>query len=187
MNPNTQRYIYYALVLIALQAVVLWFFGQPIIAASGDIKLWIGEVLSTDNSQQISDWYTFSHIIHGFIFYGLLTYFFPRLTVLQKLIGALAIEIGWEILENTPMVINHYRKQALAVGYSGDSILNSLCDTLSMTAGFFFAWRMPIFITIALALFLEVWVGATIRDNLTLNIINLLYPFEFIHTWQSGG
>ena len=113
--------------------------------------------------------------------------FFPRSPVSFRLLLAMGVEIGWEVLENTPWVINHYREQALAVGYTGDSILNSLCDTVSMILGFFFAWRYPIVLTIAIGIFLELFVAYEVRDNLTLNVLNLLYQFDFIHDWQSGG
>src|SRR6185369_14714389 len=97
------------IVLLALQALVLYVFGQPLVSKTHAIMLWAGDVLSAENSQQLSDWYTFSHIIHGFIFYGLLAYFFPRLSFWHRLALATCTEVAWEILENTPMVINHYR------------------------------------------------------------------------------
>ena len=106
--------------------------------------VWAGDVLSAENSQQLSDWYTFSHIIHGFIFYGALSLLFPRLSVFQRLAIAVSVEVAWEITENTPMVIQHYREQALAQGYTGDSVINSISDTVFMILGFLFAWRAPV-------------------------------------------
>lgn len=173
--------------LVVAQAIVLYWFGQPIICACGYVKLWEGNILSSGMSQHLTDWYTFSHIIHGFIFYTVLRYLFPRTSVVQRLLMSMGIEIAWEIAENTPMVIHHYRQQALAAGYSGDSILNSLSDTCSMLVGFVFAWRMPILVTIGIALSFEFGVAYAIRDNLTLNVINLIYPFKFIHHWQEIG
>ncbi len=174
-----------AAICVALQAVVLHLFGQPWTSETGRIMLWAGDVLSAENSQQLSDWYTFSHIIHGFIFYGLLHLIFPRMNVWQRLAIALGIEVTWEITENTPMVIDHYRQQALAQGYTGDSIINSISDTCAMVAGFLFASRAPLWATVSLALGLEVWVGFWIRDNLTLNVMNLIHQFDFITRWQS--
>ena len=172
--------------LLAIQALVLYAFGQPWICECGYVKLWEGVVVSLGNSQHLSDWYTFSHIIHGFLFYLGLWYFFPRMSILQRLVIATGIEAGWEILENTPMVIEHYRQQALAAGYVGDSIINSLLDTAAMILGFLFASRAPVVATALTAVGLEVWVGYSIRDGLTLNVLNLIHQFQFIKDWQSS-
>lgn len=176
-----------ALALVAVQAFALFLFGQPPICTCGYVKLWEGVVLSPGNSQHLTDWYTFSHIIHGFLFYLILWYFFPRTPVAWRLAAAVGIEAAWEIIENTPLVIQHYREQALAQGYTGDSILNSVSDTCTMIVGFFLARKLPVWSIVALALALELWVGYEIRDNLTLNIINLLHHFDFIAKWQSGA
>src|SRR3989338_9550800 len=118
--------------LVAVQALVLYWYGQPPICTCSYVKLWEGVVLSAGNSQHIADWYTYSHIIHGFIFYAALRYFFPPIPVVQRLLLATGIEIAWELVENTPAVIQHYREQALAQGYTGDSIINSVSDTLAL-------------------------------------------------------
>lgn len=173
--------------LLALQALVLWLMGQPAICTCGYIKLWEGVVLSIGNSQHLTDWYTFSHIIHGLLFYWLLTLIAPKLSWGNRLAIAMGIEVSWEIIENTPMVIEHYRQQALAQGYTGDSVINSVSDTVAMMLGFAAARLLPVWGSIALALGLE---GASmwfIRDGLTLNIINLLHHFDFISRWQSRG
>jgi Protein of unknown function (DUF2585) len=172
--------------LLTAQASTLYFFGQPPICTCGYVKVWEGNVLSSENSQHLTDWYTFSHIIHGFIFYGILWALFPRMSVLHRLVLALGVEVAWEIIENTPMVIQHYREQALAQGYTGDSIINSVSDSLAMVAGFLLAWRLPLIATFAVPLALEAFVAYEIRDNLTLNIINLIHTFPAIHNWQSG-
>ena len=151
------------------------------------MKLWEGVVLSSGNSQHLIDWYTFSHIIHGFLFYLALWLLFPRLPIAARLLLALGIEVGWEIIENTPWLIEHYREQALAQGYTGDSIINSVSDSVAMIVGFFLAWRLPILATVAIGMGLELFVGAMIRDNLTLNILNFFHQFEFISRWQSGS
>jgi len=180
------RWLVIALGFLLLQASVLHLFGQPLISASGKIMLWTGDVRGPENSQQLTDWYTFSHIIHGILFYLAFHLAFPRARFVQRLALAVGLEVAWEIAENTPMVINHYRAQALAQGYSGDSILNSVSDTLAMTFGFLIASRLPVLATICVALALELWVGASIRDNLTLNIINFIHHFDFIAKWQAG-
>jgi hypothetical protein len=166
-------------------------FGQPFIAASGRILLWVSDPYSPEMSQQLADWYSFSHIIHGFIFFGLLQIAAPRTPLGMRLLIAMCVEIGWEIAENSPAVIQHYREQALAVGYAGDSILNSVSDTIMMCAGFFLASRLRGRYVIALAVAFEIFTAVMIRDNLTLNVLNLLAPADWapiraIHDWQAA-
>ena len=169
--------------IISLQALALYIFGQPAICECGFIKIWEPDVLGPGNSQHISDWYTFSHIIHGFLFYGLLHLLFPKLPVWQRLLMALSIEVAWEIAENTPYVINAYREQALAQGYTGDSILNSLMDSVAMLVGFLLVHKWRIWIIILLAITMEVFTAYMIHDNLTLNILNFVHQFDFISEW----
>jgi len=183
---TTRGYILAALSLLAVQALVLFSFGQPAICTCGSVKFWEGVVTSAGNSQHLFDWYTFSHIIHGFIFYGLLRFASPQMKAWQRLVIAVGIEAGWEILENTSTVIEHYREQALAQGYTGDSIINSVSDTLSMAAGFLLARRLPVWLIIVIALVLEVFVAYMIRDNLSINIINLIHIFPPVAAWQAG-
>ena len=184
-------YVVGAAAAVLLQIAVLHGLGQPLIAASGHILLWVGSPLSPDTSQQLSDWYSFSHFIHGFIFFGLLNWLAPQLPFGARLLLAMGIEIAWEFVENSPAVIQHYRKQALAAGYAGDSILNSVCDTFTMAAGFFFASAVRARIVIALALGLEIFTAYAIRDNLTFNVFNLIAPSDWapvraIHDWQAA-
>ena len=174
----------FIVLLLAAQAFVLYLFGQPTLCECGVVKLWEGDVGSSGNSQQVADWYTFSHIIHGFLFYAAFWYFFPRLTFWQRLILAVGVEAAWEIFENLPMVIAHYRQQALAAGYTGDSILNSIFDTIAMIIGFVFASRAPVWASLFTALGLEMYVGYSIRDNLALNILGFFHNPDFITNWQ---
>jgi hypothetical protein len=186
---------YYAIAasaLVCIQIAVLHALGQPFISASGRILLWVNDPFSPEMSQQLADWYSFSHVVHGFIFFGLLRLAAPRLPTGLRLLIAMGVEIGWEIAENSPSVIQHYRQQALAGGYVGDSILNSVSDTAMMTAGFIFASCVPGRYVIALALGFEIFTAVAIRDNLTLNIINLIAPSHWapiaaIHDWQAGA
>lgn len=170
--------------LLFAQGLLLFLLGQPWICACGYVKLWEGVVSSVGNSQHISDWYTFSHVIHGILFFWFLSVFFKTMPLRYRFLLALGIEVLWEVVENTPWVINAYREQALAQGYVGDSILNSLCDTLAAAAGFFLAYRLQIAVTIALIVFFEVFVGYMIHDNLTLNVLNFFYQFDAVSQWQ---
>jgi hypothetical protein len=172
------------LAIVALQAFVLHAMGRVWLCACGTIRLWVGDIWSSEMSQQVFDWYTASHIVHGILFYGLLHLLLPRTPVLIRLAIAVGIEATWEMAENSPWVIEAYRKQALAAGYTGDSILNSLSDTFSMMTGFAIARLMPWKATVALVLVLEIGVGYLVHDNLTLNILNFIHRFPAIEAWQ---
>jgi len=173
------------LALLATQALTLHLMGQPAIAAIG-LRLWANDPLGPDNSQQLADWYSLSHIVHGLIFYGLTKLFFPRLPFAARLALALGVEVCWEIAENTPFVIGAYRRQALAAGYRGDSIVNSLSDSVMMMTGFTIASRLPWWASIVLALLLEGVAALVIRDGLVLNLLNFAVSWPALEHWQAG-
>jgi hypothetical protein len=183
---TTKRAIYISLGITALTAVVLALMGRVFVSETGRIMLWVGELNTAEGSQQIADWYTASHFIHGIIFFGFLYLFRKRLSLGARLIIATIVEVGWELLENSSFIIDRYRETTIAIGYMGDSILNSVSDILFMMLGFYVAQKIPWWLSVALVLTLELVVGYLIRDNLTLNIIMLVYPLEAIQTWQAG-
>jgi hypothetical protein len=159
--------------------------GRPLICTCGRIELWHG-ALDSGNSQHLIDWYSPSHFIHGLLFYAAGYALLRRLPASSRYLIALAIEAAWEMLENSPMVIDRYRTATIALGYEGDSVLNSLSDIGFMTLGFWLARRLPVPVSIATALGFELLTLIVIRDNLTLNVLMLVWPIEAIRTWQGA-
>jgi len=193
MNTQTSNrrvplrvYLLVALVFIAAQAVALYALGRLPICKLGYVKLWHGVAFSSENSQHIADWYSFSHVIHGCAFYGLLWLVGRRWPAGARFAIAVLIEAAWEVFENTSFVIERYRAITISLDYYGDSIVNSVSDTLFCALGFALAGRLPIVVTLALVIAIETGVAYSIRDNLTLNIIMLLYPLAAIKAWQEG-
>jgi hypothetical protein len=189
-SRSWRHYAALAAAIMVLQAMALAIEGHPAICKCGYVKLWEGTVNSSGNSQHLSDWYSFTHIVHGFLFYGLLFLAGARCRTSPfgaRLVLAVAIEAAWEAIENTAFIIERYRAATISLDYYGDSILNSLSDTGFMIVGFVLAGFLPTSAVVALAVALELVVGWSIRDNLTLNLIMLIHPVDAIKAWQAGG
>jgi Protein of unknown function (DUF2585) len=172
-------------IILLTVAYLLWIGREPI-CKCGYIKLWHGQVVSSENSQHISDWYTPSHVIHGFLFFGLLWLVARRLSLGWRLVIATIIEAAWEILENSDAVIERYRSVTISLDYYGDSVLNVVADILAMMLGFFLASRLPVWVTVLLIILFEAVTIWLIRDGLALNVLMLLYPLDWVAGWQAG-
>ena len=182
-----------AALLVVATAAILLAMGREPICKCGYVKLWHGQINDSGNSQHITDWYTPSHIIHGMIFYAFGWWMFVRKgwggaeAFRWGLPLAVLLEGAWEVLENTPMVINRFRSVTANFGYTGDSVLNSGADLVWMSFGFWLALRLPVKVTLALAIIGELVAGYVVRDNLTFNVIMLVYPIDAIAEWQAAG
>lgn len=177
-----------SLALTAVTAAILLWMGRIPICPCGYVSLWHAGRNDAGTSQHLTDWYTYSHVLHGVIFYWLLWAIFRgRLSVAARLVLAVLIEAGWEIFENSAFIIDRYRTQTVSRDYAGDSVINSVADLLAMLAGFLIASRLPTWVTVMLLIATELGMLYFIRDNLLLNIVMLIYPLEWIRQWQSGG
>jgi phosphate starvation-inducible membrane PsiE len=176
--------------MIVLQGALLFVMGQPMICPCGHVALWTGVINGPENSQQLSDWYTLSHIVNGVLFFWILSlitkYTRFKFTLSQRFLIALGVEIGWELFENSDFIINRYRSATIAFDYYGDSIVNSISDSIAMSVGFLLAKKIRTSLIVAAIIFMELLAAFMVRDNLTLNIVMLLYPIEAVQVWQSS-
>jgi len=160
--------------------------GRLWICACGYVSFWCGDINSPGNSQHLFDPYTFTHILHGFLFFGFVCLLWPRLDGYWKTAATLALETLWEVIENSTFIIERYRSQTISLGYTGDTIVNSFGDLIACAVGVIVARWLGVAKTVILAIAIELVLLATVRDNLLLNIIMLFYPSEAIRAWQSG-
>jgi len=176
-----------AIILLIATAAILLAMGRPPICTCGMVDLWVAQANSSKTSQMLSDWYSASHIVHGFLFYAALWLAVRKWPVERRFLIALGVEAGWELLENTPMIINRYREATAALGYTGDSVLNSMSDIAMMGLGFLLARKLPVWAAVVVVIVLELVPLFIIRDNLTLNVWMLLAPNDALKAWQAGG
>jgi hypothetical protein len=175
------------IVILAVAAAVQLAMGRNPICTCGTVDLWVGARDSPKTSQMLADWYSLSHIVHGLLFYAVLGLLARRCPIEWRFIAALLAEASWEVIENTPMVIDRYRATTAALGYTGDSVLNSLSDIVMMAAGFLAARKLPVWTAVTLLFVLEVTSLFAIRDNLTLNVWQLIAPNTTLQRWQANG
>jgi hypothetical protein len=181
-----RRAVLAALAIVVIAAAILLAMGRNPICACGTIDLWVGERDSSRTSQMLLDWYSLSHIVHGLLFYAALWFVARRWPIEWRFLTAMLIEASWEVIENTPWIVDRYRTATAALGYSGDSVINSLTDIAMMILGFLTARKLPVWASVALVIILEIVPLFVIRDNLTLNVWMLLAPNRSIAAWQAS-
>ena len=176
--------------VLAVTILILKVMGRPFISNSGTVKLWHAELVSSENSQHLSDWYSFTHIVHGFLLFFLLWLISKKIPQIRKFsvgfVIAVVMESIWEVIENTNFVIYRYREATIALDYFGDSIINSTADILFMSLGFMMASRLSVLASVSFVAASEIMLAIVIRDNLALNILMLIYPIDAIKEWQIG-
>lgn len=180
------------IIVCAVTGLIELYTGRSLFGPDGRFGWWDGNIWGSENSQRVADAYSFSHIIHGMVFYGFLWLIavkmnFPRFVMKYRFLVALLLEAGWELLENSPIIINRYREATIAQGYIGDSVLNSVSDIGMVVVGFIIERYAKVWMTVLLIVVFEVGCLFWIRDNLTLNVLMLAHPVESIKAWQAEG
>jgi hypothetical protein len=186
LKLTRRHWVFIALIVLATVAIE-WWMGRLPFGPDGRFGWFEGDIWSAAQSQRVADPYSVTHLAHGFLFYGLLFLVARRQPVTVRLLLAITLEAIWEILENSPIVIDRYRAVTIAQGYVGDSILNSVSDIVMAAVGFLMAWRLPVLVSLALVVVAEILMVYFYRDNLTLNIVMLLWPIDAIREWQMAG
>lgn len=186
MSGVTRLWYLVTAAVVAATAFVLWAMGRALWCPCGYVDLW-GTIATPEANQQILDWYSPSHLLHGLLFYAALWLLARRMDLGGRLVIATLVECAWEIIENTNAVIDRYREVTVSLDYTGDSVLNSLSDIAAMLVGFWLARRLPVWVSVVIVIGFEVLTAIVIRDGLALNIIMLLWPLEAVRVWQAGG
>lgn len=176
--------VWVSVVVVALAVLLLRLEGRIWWCACGGLKLWDGDIWSGHNSQHLFDPYSFTHVLHGVLFFWILGWIVPRWSFSWRLTTALVAEAFWEVLENSPFIIQRYREATIGQGYVGDSVANSLTDLVCCLAGVLMArwlgWRRAVMVFMVVELILAL----VVRDNLSLNMLMLICPIDAIKQWQ---
>lgn len=172
--------------ILVVTGVLLAAMGRSLICSCGTLRLWQGEILTAENSQHLTDWYSFSHLLHGLILYALLRLLAPHWTLNKRLVVAAMIAAGWELGENTPFLIERYREVTVSVNYHGDSVVNALSDVVAALAGFGLAAVLPVWGSVALFLGTEALTAWAARDGLVLSVLMVTAPLDALRDWQLG-
>lgn len=189
MKNFFKEYRYVILISAAVLAVLAFIElhnGSLPWGPDGKFGWWDGDIYGSENSQRVADVYSFTHVIHGILIYLGLWIVARRVPAKYRFVAAVVLEAGWEILENSPIIINRYRAETISLGYVGDSVLNSVVDVVMMAIGFIIAKTARIWVSVLLVVGIEVGLLFWVRDNLTINIIMLVHPIEAIKTWQAA-
>ena len=186
MMTNRQTFQVIGL-LLAIQALTLWWMGHVLICKCGYVAVWYGDVFDSGNSQHLIDWYSFGHLNHGILFYGLLWLVARKKSFNWRMVAAFLTAVVWEIGENTDLVMHRFREVTMSLDYYGDSVINSVSDSLFMLVGFWLASVIPVWASFAVVLGSEAFTTWMVRDGLALDTLMLVYPIEAIKDWQMQG
>lgn len=189
MSKNHIIILVIALVILAVQGAVLYWLGNPFMCPCGNIQIWDGAVRGVQDSQHIFDWYSFSHVVYGIVLYFFLWLArkkFPRVTIATAFIIVVMISAGWEVFENTQFAVRHFQANTISYEYRGDSVVNSLMDTVTLAAGFWAAFFLPVWLIVIIAIALEVLMAIYIRDNSVLGMIMFARPMPALFHWQAA-
>jgi len=173
--------------VVALMALALRGYGRVWWCKYGDGRIFTSEAWNSPHtSQHLFDPYTFTHVLHGVLFFWLATLIFRSLSNGWRFFVAVLVEAGWEMFENSTYIIEKYRANTISLDYFGDSVLNSVGDVIACGVGFWIAARFGWWRSLAFFILVEVVLMLWIRDSLLLNIVMLIHPFEAIKSWQAG-
>lgn len=192
-TSNGLRVVVWMSVILGVTALVLRMMGRVLWCECGNVVPWAWDINTPHNSQHLIDPYFFTHVLHGVMFY-LPLYWLSRTRVAEKAMtrpvrfwAAVLIEAAWEVMENSPIVIDRYREATISLGYYGDSIANSMIDILACTAGYWITSRIKVWQSLTLFFGTELILAILIRDGLLLNILMLLVPIDAVLQWQMGA
>jgi hypothetical protein len=183
-KTSKSKVVLAASVVVLAMIALLRLEGRSFICTCGHFAVWVSDWCSSNTSQQLLDPYSLTHILHGFLFFWLMLLLFRRLSGAWQFWLALLLESAWEVFENTSFVINKYRTETAALGYTGDTIVNSLGDLACALVGFLVARKLGFWRSVIVFLLVEVVLTVWIHDSLLLQILMLVRPVAAIKSWQ---